>query len=103
MGFVYLIRSDADFAPQYKIGYTKNNSKHRLKQHETGNPNELSLIAEFETKYNQKLESVLHRRYKQYHIKGEWFNLPLDEVHKFLSICQKTEDNLDIVTNNIFL
>lgn len=99
MGFIYLIRSLDD----YKIGYTKNKTIKRKKQHDTGNPEELDIVYIYETKYNQKLERILHRRFSSHHKKGEWYTLPFEAVQGFLGTCEQIEESLDVLKDNPFI
>jgi len=100
LGFIYLIRSGDDYV--YKIGYSKNTKK-RKKEHDTGNPNELTILHEFESNHNRKVETILHQRYKLYRIKGEWFELPMVVVNEFMIICSAIETNLDALRENPFI
>jgi len=103
MRYIYLIKSDGDEYPKYKIGYTKNKTSKRLKQHATGNPDELSIVDVFKTQHNRKVETILHQRYKMYHRRGEWFDLPIKEVNNFRKSCEKIEQNLDTLKVNPFI
>jgi len=100
---IYLIKSDGDEYPKYKIGYTKNEPTKRLKQHATGNPDELSIINVFESQHERKVETILHRRYQIYHRRGEWFDLPIEEVNNFMKSCEMIEQNLNVLKDNIFV
>lgn len=104
MSKIYLIESVDNFQTIYKIGYTNNKTKNRIKQLQTGTDSDLKLICEFETEFGMKLESILHRYFKYKKIKNEWFSLDLDEVLKFKEICQKIENNLKSLTekNNYY-
>jgi len=72
---VYFIRDIT--AQTVKIGKTGlNNSPQRLKQLQTGNPNELTLLKTISTKTHAdafKLEKELHQKYSANHYRGEWF------------------------------
>ena len=63
-----------------KIGLSDSPS-HRLKELQTGNPNTLHLVCSFAG--NKKYESRLHRRFKKYRVRGEWYSLS-DEIVKFI-------------------
>ena len=91
MGFVYFIKDNSN---QVKIGYTKRNTRKRLK--ELNSPN-LSIIFEYETKYPPQLEKALHFRFKNYNIEREWFNLndfTLDEMKK---ICYTLNEGISSI------
>jgi len=65
-GYVYFIKC----RDKIKIGYSTNVNK-RLKQFSVGNGEKLELIYKIQT--DRYLESVLHKKYQNYHISGEWF------------------------------
>jgi hypothetical protein len=97
VGFVYFIKDNSN---QVKIGYTKRNTKKRLR--ELNSPN-LSIIFEYETKYPAQLEKALHFRFKNYNIEREWFNLndfTLDEMKK---ICYTLNEGISSINerNNV--
>ena len=51
MGYVYLLlQTDIDGHESHKIGITKNDPKLRVKQLQTGNPNKISLLRQYESK-----------------------------------------------------
>ena len=64
---IYFIRQDWEFV---KIGYG-NNPEDRLSQLQVGNPNSLFLWVSFPG--GQKEESDLHGFWKQFRVRGEWF------------------------------
>jgi hypothetical protein len=99
---VYLIKSeDTGF---YKIGVTKKNPMIRLKELQTGNPHRLLLIDSFISKFGNKLEKTLHRKWSMLNESGEWFILEESDVKNFVNICKKTESNFTILkeTNDMF-
>lgn len=99
--YIYLLRTfDSDNTACFKIGYTKNDPKLRIKQLQTGNKEEIELICSFKSEFGTRLEANLKRMYKQYNAKGEWFYLPEDIVKDFLSICEKHEHNLNMLYNS---
>lgn len=92
---IYLInQNNTDL---YKIGITGRDIEKRLKEIQTCNGNEVSVIHLFETKHNRTLESALHRRYYPNQTIGEWFNLNQTEVFEFLDICKQMESNFDLL------
>ena len=100
MGYVYLIEDSSNWL--YKIGVTKHSPISRLKKLQTGNPNTLKLISQFETPYPFRLESILHNRYKQYQVLNEWYELPLDVVNSFNEICNDINDIIYLMKDNHF-
>jgi len=85
MGVIYLLTNNND---QYKIGITKYNGKKRIKNLQTGNGDVIDVVAEFESKYNNKIEGALHKRYGTKRLKGEWFVLEKKDIQNFISECQ---------------
>lgn len=102
MSKIYLIKSYNEDQPLYKIGFTKGNSKKRIKELSTGNPFELELVCTFDTKFNMKVERILHRRYKSKKVRGEWFNLDTGEVGNFIDVCKEIENQLELLKENPF-
>lgn len=100
MAFIYLIESDNDFEKIYKIGFTRNNVKKRLKTLKTGNPSRLSIKDKFETKHNRKIESALHIIYSNKRVDGEWFKLDNYDIDNFMINCLKLEKNFDILVES---
>ncbi len=72
---VYFIRDSV--TQTVKIGKTGiHNSPNRLKQLQTGNPTQLSLVRTIQTKTHAdafQLEAQLHKKYANKHYRGEWF------------------------------
>ena len=98
-GVVYLICDPA--TDLFKIGMTRSTTSRRLKQLQTGNGTELIWRDSYETKYPQKVETVLHRKYKHKKEIGEWFRLDVDDIIHFKDICAQIEKNIiSILENN---
>jgi predicted GIY-YIG superfamily endonuclease len=88
--FVYLLKlSESGY---YKIGHTNNINK-RIKELSTGNPEEIVLISKYSSKYYKEIENYLHNIHKFYNIKGEWFNLDIEDELKFIDNCKLCEKN----------
>jgi len=85
----------------YKIGVAKNVEK-RIKSLQTGNKVRIDLIYKFETETPFKLEKMLHRLYDVYKAErlGEWFDIPDNEVSKFLHNCQKYQSTINFMLKN---
>jgi hypothetical protein len=72
VGYVYLI-NEVD-THNYKIGVSKKPANdERIKNLQTGNHNQLSLIFELKSNCYTTLEKTLHRTFKYNNIRGEWF------------------------------
>jgi len=100
---VYLISCGQGDDKKYKIGYTKKEVSHRLKQLKTGNSEELTIEKVYNSKWGTKLESILHRQYKSQNLSGEWFKLNDNQVNNFINDCNRLEIFLkDIMVNSTF-
>ena len=93
-GYIYLINEYGSELEHFKVGVTKGDVNKRLKSLQTGCPNELLLINQYESPHYLKIEKYLHRKYNNYSTDGgtEWFQLPIDEVFNFISECNKAHD-----------
>lgn len=54
-----------------KVGYSRNPDK-RLRELQTGNPNTLSILCTLEG--DKPDERMIHDKWKDVHMKGEWFS-----------------------------
>lgn len=97
-GFVYLIENTFDGT--YKIGYTQGNVEDRRKQLQTGSSQELLIVSEFKSRHFRNLEKYLHRAFSHLHHRGEFFNLSATDVVKFLTTCQKAEENFNVLAEH---
>lgn len=86
MPYIYLINESG--TDNYKIGLTRNETKKRKSQLQTGNSNQLDVIKSFKTKYPFKLEKLLHIHYANKRGIGEWFLLDPKDVFSFISVCE---------------
>jgi len=103
--YIYLIENTIGDTTRYKIGFTSNIER-RLKEITTSNPGSLNVLEKFKTKWNRKVETIIHKRYSNKNVKNEWFDLSDSDVKKFIYHCQKIESNLDFLyenNNNFFL
>lgn len=74
-GYVYLLKA----GPYYKIGKTQNVDE-RIKQLATLPPFDLELVHVIPSPQPHKLESVLHKRFDDLRVNGEWFLLGTEDV-----------------------
>ena len=88
MKYVYLIRSEE--TGMYKVGVSKHPKK-RIKQLQTGNSEDLTLIHSFPSHYPHKVEVALHNGYAPNKKRGEWFGLGLEEEFDFINQAAKIE------------
>jgi predicted GIY-YIG superfamily endonuclease len=86
--YIYIISDNNGYI---KVGISKHPEK-RLKQLQTGHPNNLTLLftEEFECKRRHllKIEKLIHRKIHDIakHMKGEWFAIEDDQIEKIKSI-----------------
>ncbi len=98
MGFVYLI-SDDEWG-FFKIGLSKNDPQFRLKNLNTGNSSKLSIVNYFKTANFKKIERLLHMKYADRRVNGEWFKLTDDDILSFESECIKLDEILSNLSNS---
>lgn len=83
-GTVYVIESEGH--PYCKIGVTGGDPQKRLVSFQIGSPFKLSIIVEIYSPDCQHLEELLHERFENKRVRGEWFNLTdedIDELKKY--------------------
>jgi hypothetical protein len=88
---VYLFRGNDG---QYKIG-TSYNPKKRRKEIQTGNPEQVDLIHDYESNNALLIETTLHNIYTYGRKKGEWFDLSVYEEAHFLEYCQRIDESIN--------
>lgn len=81
-GFIYLIHCDNGL---YKIGKSKKVSK-RLETFNTLFPATLNLIHSFETQSYSNAEALLHERFDEKHVHGEWYELDEQDIAEIIAI-----------------
>lgn len=98
MGYIYLICDPNQNV--YKIGVTKNLVQDRIKKLQTGNASELHIIHTIETEYPFRLETMLHNKFKDKKVHGEWYSLSQDDITNFKNICNSFIDMIDSMKQN---
>lgn len=81
-GYVYFIQSG--FGGPVKIGWAATSVECRMKELQTGNPETLVVLGFMPGAIT--LESELHRKFREFSIRGEWF-WPAPEILKMASEC----------------
>jgi hypothetical protein len=101
MRSVYLIRGNDG---RYKIGIAKN-PKQRIRQLQTGNSDELTLIETYQSENASKIETALHNRFSHVRQSGEWFDLSITEEVNFIKMCSSIDESITLLKkmNNIFV
>jgi hypothetical protein len=77
-GMVYFIQEENN--NQFKIGFTTKNWKNRLSNINVGNWRTLYMRRFVVCNAPKLYEDYMHECFETSHIKGEWFNLTIDEV-----------------------
>ena len=105
IGFIYFMTERDLFGypcgPYVKIGLVKGNddgrsSFERRKEHQTGNPREIVIEEEIETKAQvSTLESLVHQRLAKHRIHGEWFNFGDDGIVPYVEVTKKINIELE--------
>ena len=83
--YIYLIRQgDSNY---YKIGMSKN-PKNRLKDFQVASPQKLTLkhISECENAEPNQQEASLHKKFKEYHVRGEWYRFNENQISWVINI-----------------
>ena len=101
MGTVYLL-GDNGKEGVYKIGVTTGKVEKRIKKLQTGNAGEIYLINSYETDHPFVMEKMLHTKYFADKKKGEWFELPIEEIVNFSETCDKIQKNINALKKNYF-
>lgn len=81
-GYVYLAKMDTG---HHKIGYSVKPFE-RIKHFDTQMPVSVELAYKFPTDNPVMAEKMLHRRYDEYRVNGEWFELPKEALQEIRSI-----------------
>lgn len=103
MSLIYLIECRRDYDTVYKIGYSKHSPSKRSEGLQTGNDGELKVINRFHSNHKQQVEKSLQRIFAHKKTKQggmEWFRLDLEDVQNFSTLCQKIENNLNLLSEN---
>lgn len=79
MPYVYFIHEDNDLS-MFKIGKTECHPADRMEQLQTGNPRKLRLYRWLEVTNHSSVEEYLHNRFRDVHIRGEWFYATIETI-----------------------
>ena len=99
---VYLICAEINGKKLYKIGYTRRDVETRVRELKTGNAADLFIVESFKSKWGTKIESQIHRRFRNKKVNGEWFDLTEDDIDGFIDICKHIDNNLEIVSQSTY-
>lgn len=97
IGTVYLLLSvSPDNVESHKIGITTKTVEKRVKQLQTGNPNSISVLKQYKTINYRKVESALHKVFRERtEAKNEWRALTDEQVSSFLDECKRIDENIE--------
>ena len=100
MGFVYLLCSLDDNT--FKIGVTKRKIETRIKELQTGNSEQISLLNFYESDNYIKVENWLHKKHRnnKANAKNEWFELDDEYIKSFIDDCKKADDTIQYLLEN---
>lgn len=96
MGSVYLV-GEWGKDNVYKIGVTRGSIENRIKKLQTGNSNEIYIVSHFSTNHPFIMEKMLHDRYYDKHINGEWFELTPEEATSFKRVCEDIQETINVL------
>jgi len=96
-GKIYLI-SDGEYT---KIGATTYDVEKRRNELQTGNAKKLDILGSYNAQRRIATERMLHKRYADKNVLGEWFRLEQDDIYKVLNTREQASENQDfkILTN----
>lgn len=99
---IYLLNESG--SEKYKIGIT-NNLKTRLKNIQTGCPEEINVISTFQSPYVTIIEKRLHKKFEHNKTNGEWFLLNDSDVFSFKHNCYKIHNEIEelVKTGNPYI
>lgn len=95
MGYVYFIRQAEDEI--FKIGMTNRTPKSRLDQLQVTSPFELNIFGFIKAINARKVERQLHKKFRDYRLNGEWFNLSEQQVEHVLKEFDGEKLNPDFI------
>ena len=103
MGFVYLILEVNEGGDEcYKVGISSKDPLKRKNNLKTGNPNQLSVLKQYQSENYKKIERFLHTKYsnKKTISNNEWFNLSDEDVINFYKSCKEIDDVISFMKSN---
>jgi len=98
-GYVYLLAEMGNDL-RYKIGFTKNCVKKRLKQLSTGNSNEVRIIYTYKSPNYKKIEHMMHLHFHKERMHLEWFEMSDEIVSTFLKEAKKMDKLITFLLKN---
>jgi hypothetical protein len=102
-GYIYLlVQIDQEGNELHKIGISKNHPEARVKQLQTGNPNQIRLLSFYESVNYKKVEQFIHSRYSlnKTLANNEWFILANEQVMSFIEDCKEADETIRFLKEN---
>lgn len=78
-GFIYVVFIEAEGRALYKVGKSESPLQ-RIRQHQTSSPFEVKVASIYFTPHMQDEERMLHRRFGEKRVRGEWFALDSEDL-----------------------
>ena len=103
MGWVYLLlQIDESNNETYKIGITRKDPQLRVKQLQTGNPNQIRLIRSYKSTNYLKIEKWLLRKYSSLKTNAcnEWRCLESHHIFSFIDDCILADEQITFLKQN---
>jgi hypothetical protein len=85
---VYIVRHGVD--EFFKVGHTSRSISSRIAELQAGTPHEITLCARLDG--DKDIETAIHASLAEYHIRGEWFEVPESEL---IGVLRDVTDKLD--------
>lgn len=95
---VYLVSAEMNDTVVYKIGHTRRRPEDRIREFKTGNASNFTLLEKFQSKWGTKIETLLHRQFREKRINGEWFTLSDLDVKSFKNLCERADNNFKVLS-----
>lgn len=101
--FVYVLSAEINNKKSYKIGYTRRQVEDRIREFKTGNASDFIVVYKFESNWSSKIEAILHRKFSDKKINGEWFDLTSDDLIEIYKCCNLHHKNFEALLNNTWV
>lgn len=102
-GYIYLLLTiDVDGSLICKIGVTKRLVDLRISEHQTGNPNKITVHSSYKSVNYFKVEKWMLRKYKfqSTEVNNEWRKLTDEQVFSFIDDCKDADDTIKFLLEN---
>ena len=99
-GFLYLLCA----GDLFKIGVTEQTIEKRIRDLQTGNPEEIwcKCYVEIPRKHLYNVERMMHMKHHVSKVKNEWYELPSEAIASFREDCRKSLEILEMLDETEF-